>query len=127
MISEKTICKHTSIKPTPFDCNDACTETWFGSCCKYNTINNIIILTDCGVNLEDVATSLSSARTLTQTMIDEAVDTMHLERQAMRGVPLTLLADKSDGHGKRGSTSFVKLAAQMDEARDHVKVTCIEI
>ena len=84
-------------------------------------------LTDCGVNLEDVATSLSSARTLTQTMIDEAVDTMHLERQAMRGVPLTLLADKSDGHGKRGSTSFVKLAAQMDEARDHVKVTCIEI
>ena len=84
-------------------------------------------LTGCGVNLEDVATSSPSARTLKWIMINEAVDTVYLERQAMRGVPLALLADKGNGHVKRGSESFLKLAAQMDEERDHVKVTCIGI
>ena len=58
-------------------------------------------------------------------MINEAVDTVYLEIQGMRGVPLNLLDNKGDGHGNRGSTYFVKLVAQMDEVRDRIKVTCI--
>ena len=55
------------------------------------------------------------------------MDTVYLENQEMRGVPLILLDNKCDGHGNQGSTYFVKLVAQMDEVRDRIKVTCIWI
>ena len=45
----------------------------------------------------------------------------------MKGLPLTLLADKGEGMSKRGSASFVKLVARMDEKHDRVKTTCIGI
>ena len=82
-------------------------------------------LTGCGVNLEYVVTALPSAGILKIIMLDEAMDTVYLENQEMRGVPLILLDNKCDGHGNQGSTYFVKLVAQMDEVRDRIKVTCI--
>ena len=72
-----------------------------------------------------MATALASAGTLKIIMLDEAMDTVYLENQEMRGVPLILLDNKCDGHGNQGSTYFVKLVAQMDEVRDRIKVTCI--
>ena len=84
-------------------------------------------LTECDLDLEDVATSSPSATTLKRIMIDEAVDTIYTERRDMKGLPLTLLADKGDGQSKRGTASFIKLAARMDESRNRVKVTCIGI
>ena len=84
-------------------------------------------LTDCGLDLEDVATSSPSASTLKRIMNDEAVDTIYTERRDMKGLPLTLLADKGDGQSKRGTAYFIKLAARMDESRNRVKVTCIGI
>ena len=84
-------------------------------------------LTDSGLDLEDVATSSPSANTLKRIMIDEAVDTIYTERRDMKGLPLTLLADKGDGESKRGTASLIKLVARMDELRNRVKVTCIGI
>ena len=84
-------------------------------------------LTDSGLDLEDVATSSPSANTLKRIMIDEAVDTIYTERRDMKGLPLTLLADKGDGDSKRGTASLIKLVARMDELRNRVKVTCIGI
>ena len=64
-------------------------------------------LTGCGVNLEDVTTTLPSAGTLKIIMLDETVDNVYLENQEIRGVPLTRLANKGDGHGKQGIASFL--------------------
>ena len=44
-------------------------------------------------------------------MIDEGVDTIYLEKTAMKGNSITLLADKGEGSKKRGGASFVKLVA----------------
>ena len=65
------------------------------------------LLIGCGINLEDVATTLPSAGTFKIIMLDGNVDTMYLEKQEMKGVQLTLLANKGNGHGKQGSASFL--------------------
>ena len=68
---------------------------------------SLSLLIGCGIYLEDVATTLPSAGTFKIIMLDGNVDTMYLEKQEMKGVPLTLLANKGNGHGKQGSASFL--------------------
>ena len=47
-------------------------------------------------------------------MIDKGVDTIYLEKTAMKGNSISLLADKGEGSKKKGDAAFVKLVARWD-------------
>ena len=71
-------------------------------------------LADIGLNsfLDNIPEVTPSSGTLKNVMIDEGVDTIYLEKTAMKGNFITLLADKGQGSKKRGGASFVKLVVQ---------------
>ena len=71
-------------------------------------------LADIGLNsfLDSVPEVTPSAGTLKNVMVDEGVDTIYLEKTAMKGNSITLLADKGEGSKKRGGAAFVKLVAR---------------
>ena len=54
-------------------------------------------------------------------MTDEAVDTIMLEREEMKGVPLGLMCDKGEGDKKRDGASFVKLVPRFDVKNKRLK------
>ena len=60
-------------------------------------------------------------------MVEEAIDTIVIEREDMKGVPLGLMCDKGEGEKKRNGASFVKLVPRFDKTTNKIKVTCIGI
>ena len=68
-----------------------------------------------------------SANTLKDIMVEEAIDTIVIEREDMKGVPLGLMCDKGEGEKKRNGASFVKLVPRFDKTTNKIKVTCIGI
>ena len=86
-------------------------------------------LADCGLNsqLHNIAQACPSAATLKNIMLNEAVDTIEIEKKDMRPNALSLLADKGEGENKRNGASFVKLIARYDETRSRVKVTYVGV
>ena len=60
-------------------------------------------------------------------MIEEAVYTVIIERDEMKGIQLGLMCDKGESKKKRNGASFVKLVPRFDGKKDKVKVTCIGI
>ena len=86
-------------------------------------------LADIGLNsvLDNVPEVTPSAGTLKNVMIDEGVDTIYLEKTAMKGSCITLLADKGEGSKKRGGAAFVKLVARWDAVKKRIRVLCLGI
>ena len=86
-------------------------------------------LADIGFNnsLSDIANMTPSASTLKEVMVEEAIDTIIIEREDMRGIPLGVMCDKGEGEKKRNGASFVKLVPRFDVKTDKIKVTCIGI
>ena len=74
-------------------------------------------LADCGFDVAGIAICTPSAAKLKQMMVEEAVDSIILEKRAMRDIPLTIMADKGEDASKRDGASFVKLAARYDDER----------
>ena len=60
-------------------------------------------------------------------VFDSVVDSILLERNKMKNLPLTILADKGDGRKEREGTNFVKLVAKYCHETNEVDVTCIRI
>ena len=61
-----------------------------------------------------------SASTLKDIMIEEGVDTIMIELDDMKGVPLGLMCDKGEGEKKRNGASFVKLVTRFDVKKQKV-------
>ena len=59
-------------------------------------------LSDIGINsiLTSIATISPSVTTLKSIIMNEAVDTILLEKRKMRGITLTLICDKGEGEQK---------------------------
>jgi len=68
-----------------------------------------------------------SATSLKEIMVDEAIDTMFVEQDKMKGLSLALMHDKGEGEKMKDSASFVKLVSRFDKKNDRIKVTCISI
>ena len=68
-----------------------------------------------------------SANTLKDIMIKEAIDTIVIEREDMKDVPLGLMCDKGEGEKKRNGVNFVKLVPRFDMKTNKIRVTCIGI
>ena len=64
--------------------------------------------------IKDVAAITPSVSTSKDIMIEEAVDTIMIECDEMKGVPLGLICDKVEGEKKRNGASFVKLVPRFD-------------
>ena len=60
-------------------------------------------------------------------MVEEAIDTIIIEREDMRGIPLGVMCDKGEGEKKRNGASFVKLVPWFDVKTNKIKLTCIGI
>lgn len=58
-------------------------------------------------------------------MIDEACNTILIERNKIKGVPLTLTCNKGEGGSKRDRASFIKLVARDYENEERVIVRSI--
>ena len=71
--------------------------------------------------LKEVAVITPSATALKDIMTEEAVDTIMLEREEMKGVPLGLMCDKGEGDKKRDGASFVKLVPRFDVKNKRLK------
>ena len=84
-------------------------------------------LADCGFDVAGIAKCTPSAAKLKEMMVEEAVDSIILEKRAMRDMPLTIMADKGEGESKRDGASFVKLAASYDDEHGKVNVSFIGI
>ena len=86
-------------------------------------------LADLGFNslLSEIANVTPSASTLREIMVEEAIDTIVIEREDMRGIPLGIMCDKGEGEKKRNGASFVKLVPRFDVKTNKIKVTCIGI
>jgi len=57
--------------------------------------------------------------------VEDAIDTVFVERKEMKGLPLALMCDNGEGERRRYGASFVKLASRFDKKHDRVKLTCI--
>ena len=68
-------------------------------------------MNDCGFNIDKIGNSTPSASTLKEIMIEEAIETVLLEREEMSDKKLTILCDKGEGMSARDGAAFVKLVA----------------
>ena len=84
-------------------------------------------INDCGFNIDEIANSTPSASKLKEIMVEEAMETVLLEREEMSRNKLTILCDKGEGLSSRDGAAFVKLAARYDDERQRVRATSIGI
>ena len=78
-------------------------------------------------NLDSVPYISPSKATLKEIMIDKACNTILIERNKMKGVPLSLMCDKGEGPSRRDGASFIKLVPRYCEDEGRVIVRSIEI
>ena len=81
-------------------------------------------LGDC---IESISNLTPCAKTMKDYVFDSVVDSILLERNKMKNLPLTILADKGDGRKEREGANFVKLVAKYCHETNEVNVTCIGI
>ena len=84
-------------------------------------------MNDCGFDIDNIGNSTPSASTLKKIMVQEAIETVLLEKEQMTDKKLTILCDKGEGMSSRDGAAFVKLIARYDSARDRVRTTAIGI
>ena len=77
--------------------------------------------------LSYVPTISPSATTLKEIIVEEIIDTLFVDREETKGLPLALMCDKGEGEKRRDGASFVKLVSRFDKKNDRIKVTCIGI
>ena len=63
------------------------------------------------------------ARTMRNIILQAAADSIILEKQIIHSLPLTILADKGDGKGRRDGANFVKLIGKYSHKREEVDAT----
>ena len=84
-------------------------------------------LSDCGFSVNHMALCTPSATMLKTMMVEEAVDSLVIEKIIMKVSPLTIMVDKGEGESKRDRASFVKLCTCYDDKRSKINVTSIGI
>ena len=86
-------------------------------------------LADCDVTslLPSVPFVCPSHNTLKSILVEEATDSILLERHAMQDKPVGIMCDKGEGGSNRNGASFVKLMPRYERKRKRVRVICIGI
>ena len=86
-------------------------------------------LADCDVTslLPNVPLVCPSRNTLKLILVEEAADTILLERNKIQDKPFGIMCDKGNGAGHRNGACFVKLMPRYKRKRTRVRAICIGI
>ena len=84
-------------------------------------------LADCDVMspLPNVPFVSQSINNLKSILVEEAVDSIFLERHAMQDKPVGMMCNKGKGRSHRNESSFVNLMPMYERNRKRVRVMCI--
>ena len=84
-------------------------------------------MNDCGFDIDKIGYSIPSASTMKEIIIEEALETVLLEKEKTSNQKLTIFCDKGEGTSSRDGAAFVKLVARYDNTRNQVRATSIQI